>query len=92
MLLFVVLDLCACCCSYCWCNGTYLVTDNVKPYVKHDFPFEGMKITKERVDNLLTLKIDNTDAFNRGPSGARTSILKGEMYKEMRRRIDNSKL
>ena len=53
----------------------------------------SMKITKkERVDNLLTLKIDNTDAFNRGPSGARTSILKGEMYKEMRRRIDNSKL
>ena len=74
-------------------NGIfYMITDNVKPYVKHDFPFEGMKITKERVDNLLTLKIDNTDAFNRGPSGARTSILKGEMYKEMRRRIDNSKL
>ena len=72
--------------------GTYLVTDNVKPYVEHDFPFEGVW---KRNALIIYWHIENwqyRDAFNRGPSGARTSILKGEMYKEMRRRIDNSKL
>ena len=62
----------------------YMITDNVKPYVKHDFPFEGMKITKERVDNLLTLKIDKIQMLLVVVRVVHVQVyLKGEMYKEM---------
>ena len=35
----------------------YAVTDNVRPYVDHDFPFGGMDIVQERVENLLELHV-----------------------------------
>jgi NAD(P)-dependent dehydrogenase (short-subunit alcohol dehydrogenase family) len=64
----------------------YMITDNVRPYVEHDYPFDGLGIVRERVENLLKLKLDNADAFDTGRSGSPTSILKGPMFQEMRRR------
>jgi hypothetical protein len=64
----------------------YMITDNVRPYVDHDFPFDGLAIVRERFENLLTLKIDNSDAGPQEGKGLRSSILKGPMFKEMRRR------
>ena len=63
----------------------YVITDNVRPYVDHDFPFDALGIVRERVDNLLRQQIDNADAFT--DDVARPSaILKGPMFREMRRR------
>jgi NAD(P)-dependent dehydrogenase (short-subunit alcohol dehydrogenase family) len=64
----------------------YMITDNVRPYVDHDFPFDGLAIVRERFENLLTLKIDNSDAGPQEGKGLRSSILKGPMFQEMRRR------
>ena len=59
----------------------------VRPYVDHDFPFDGLRIVKERVDNLLNVTLDNSDAFNKdAPTGMPSSILKGPMWHEMKRR------
>lgn len=63
----------------------YVITDNVRPYVDHDFPFDGLAIVKERVDNLLEQQIDNADALRDG-SARPSAILKGPMFQEMNRR------
>lgn len=63
----------------------YLLTDNTRPYVDHDYPFEGLELVKERFENMLDLTIDNSSALTTEP-GPRTAILKGEMFKEMKRR------
>ena len=69
----------------------YMITDNVRPYVDHDYPFDGLGIVKERVDNLLQLKIDNSDAMEPDPSGPASSILKGPMWQEMARRREEQR-
>ena len=58
----------------------YLVTDNVRPYVDHDFPFGAMDIIAERFDNLKELQLDNVDAFETPALGYPSSILKGPMF------------
>ena len=56
----------------------YMVTDNVRPYVDHDRPFDGLGIVRERYENMLQLTIDNSDAWlDRVP---RSSIMKGPMF------------
>ena len=60
----------------------YMITDNVRPYVDHDHPFDGLNIVKERFDNLIQLQIDNSDAFEKGPTGIPTSILKGPLWRK----------
>lgn len=64
----------------------YMITDNVRPYVDHDFPFDGMSIVRERYENIQTLKLDNSDAFNPGTTGIPSAILKGPMFEELKRR------
>ena len=59
----------------------YLVTDNVRPYVDHDFPFDAMNIIAERFDNLKELQLDNADAFKTSAKGYPSSILKGPMFR-----------
>ena len=63
----------------------YLVTDNVRPYVEHDYPFEAKNIIRERFQNLDDLELDNSDVFDKKTQGHPTSILKGAMFKEIRR-------
>ena len=63
----------------------YLVTDNVKPYVEHDYPFEARAIIRERFQNLDNLELDNSDAFVESEQGNATSILKGAMFQEIQR-------
>ena len=63
----------------------YLVTDNVKPYVEHDYPFEASTIIRERFQNLDNLELDNSDAFVERTQGNPTSILKGAMFQEIQR-------
>ncbi len=63
----------------------YVITDNVRPYVDHDFPFDALAIIKERVENLLDQQIDNADAL-RGDAARPSAILKGPMFQEMGRR------
>ncbi|MFL2527938.1 MAG: SDR family NAD(P)-dependent oxidoreductase [Candidatus Azotimanducaceae bacterium] len=63
----------------------YLVTDNVRPYVEHDYPFEAKNIIRERFQNLDDLELDNSDVFDERGQGHPTSILKGAMFKEIRR-------
>ncbi|MEM7078736.1 MAG: SDR family oxidoreductase [Pseudomonadota bacterium] len=62
----------------------YMITDNVRPYVDHDHPFDGLGIVRERLDNLLDLQLDNADAFESGPHGSPTSILKGPMFEQVK--------
>jgi NAD(P)-dependent dehydrogenase (short-subunit alcohol dehydrogenase family) len=64
----------------------YIITDNVRPYVDHDFPFDGLSIVRERMDNLLEQKLDNSDAWSTGPNGPPSSILKGPLFEEIKRR------
>ena len=64
----------------------YMITDNVRPYVDHDFPFDGLGIVRERYENLLQLTLDNSDAWREGPWGPPSSILKGPMFQELKRR------
>ena len=65
----------------------YMITDNVRPYVDHDFPFDGLSIVKERYDNLFNLQLDNSDAMSPGLlGGPSSSILKGPLWQEMARR------
>ena len=59
----------------------YLVTDNVRPYVDHDLPFDAMNIITERFDNLRELQLDNADAFKMPAEGYPSSILKGPMFR-----------
>ena len=64
----------------------YVITDNVRPYVDHDFPFDSADIIAERHRNMASLDLDNADAFS-SESGTShpSSILKGALFKEARR-------
>lgn len=64
----------------------YMITDNVRPYVDHDFPFDGLAVVRERFENILQLKLDNSDAQKPGASGIASAILKGPMFDELERR------
>ena len=64
----------------------YLVTDNTRPYVDHDFPFAAAQIIGERFHNLSSLELDNSDAFAAEQSAYPSSILKGPMFAELARR------
>ena len=64
----------------------YLVTDNTRPYVDHDFPFAAAQIIGERFHNLSSLELDNSDAFAVEQSAYPSSILKGPMFAELARR------
>lgn len=56
----------------------YMITDNVRPYVDHDRPFDGLGIVRERYENMLSLNLDNADAWTaRKP---RSAIMKGPMF------------
>ena len=46
----------------------YMVTDNVRPYVDHDLPFDGVAIMRERHENMQALTLDNSDAWQRHPA------------------------
>ena len=60
----------------------YMVTDNVRPYVDHDLPFDGVAIMRERHENMQALTLDNSDAWQRRPGMAPSSIMKGPMFGE----------
>lgn len=60
----------------------YMVTDNVRPYVDHDLPFDGVAIMRERHENMQTLTLDNSDAWERRPGMAPSAIMKGPMFGE----------
>jgi NAD(P)-dependent dehydrogenase (short-subunit alcohol dehydrogenase family) len=64
----------------------YMVTDNVPPYVDHEYPFDAVGIVRERVENMLELQLDNADAWTEGPNGPPSAILKGPMFAELKRR------
>ena len=67
-------------------NGKfYLLTDNVKPYVEHDHPFNAKEIIGERFKNLEDLVLDNSDAFYDSRDRHPSSILKGPMFQEISR-------
>jgi len=38
----------------------YLLTDNVRPYVDHDFSHNGLGLVRERFEDLMALRLDNT--------------------------------
>jgi NAD(P)-dependent dehydrogenase (short-subunit alcohol dehydrogenase family) len=59
----------------------YLITDNVRPYVDHDSPFDGLAIVRERFENMMALQVDNADAFVEREGRRPSAILKGPMFK-----------
>ena len=63
----------------------YMVTDNVRPYVDHDYPFDAQTIINERLQNLEQLDLDNSDAFLALEGRHPSSILKGPMFQEITR-------
>lgn len=63
----------------------YMVTDNVRPYVDHDYPFDAQTIINERLQNLEQLDLDNSDAFVALEGRHPSSILKGPMFQEITR-------
>ena len=64
----------------------YVITDNVRPYVDHDFPFNSAEIIAERHRNMDSLDLDNADAFSESDTSHPSSILKGALFKEARRK------
>ena len=64
----------------------YMITDNVRPYVDHDYPFDGLGIVRERFENMMELQLDNSDAWGTGSNGHPSAILKGPMWQELKRR------
>lgn len=64
----------------------YVVTDNIRPYVDHDFPFDSAEIIAERYRNMASLDLDNADAFSESGTSHPSSILKGALFKEARRK------
>ena len=63
----------------------YMVTDNVRPYVDHDYPFDAQTIINERLQTLEQLDLDNSDAFLALEGRHPSSILKGPMFQEITR-------
>ena len=64
----------------------YAITDNIRPYVDHDFPFDSADIIAERHRNIASLDLDNADAFSESSTSHPSSILKGALFREARRR------
>ncbi len=64
----------------------YMITDNVRPYVDHDFPFDGLGLVRERFNSLMELQLDNSDAFDTDGRRPPSAILKGPMFQELQRR------
>jgi|TARA_B100000519_G_scaffold79850_1_gene69008 NAD(P)-dependent dehydrogenase (short-subunit alcohol dehydrogenase family) len=64
----------------------YMITDNVRPYVNHDHPFDGLSIVRERFENMMDLQLDNQDAWGESANGHPSAILKGPMWQELKRR------
>ena len=64
----------------------YMITDNVRPYVNHDRPFDGLSIVRERFENMMDLQLDNQDAWGESANGHPSAILKGPMWQELKRR------
>jgi hypothetical protein len=64
----------------------YMVTENKRPYVDHDFPFDAEGIIRERMEGVLKLQLDNSDAFNSNQGRHASSILKGPLFQEIARR------
>ena len=64
----------------------YMVTENKRPYVDHDFPFDAEGIIRERMEGVLNLQLDNSDAFNSNQGRHASSILKGPLFQEIARR------
>lgn len=67
----------------------YMICDNVRPYVDHDFPFNGVEQVKKRIAPIIRENgpkaIDNAVAFGADPGIP--------LFKEvMRRSIEQSKL
>ena len=69
----------------------YVVTDNIRPYVDHDFPFDSAEIIAERYRNMASLDLDNADAFSKSGTSHPSSILKGALFKEARRKGKTTK-
>lgn len=70
----------------------YMITDNVRPYVDHDYPFGGQDMVLQRfaaIRQQPVRKIDNAGAFR--PERA---AMVGPLSREARRRLKalNSKL
>ncbi len=68
----------------------YMITDNVRPYVDHDYPFDGKAIVRERFENMMDLELDNSDALQPSLDGPPSAILKGPMFSRIKRRGDRS--
>lgn len=64
----------------------YMVTENKRPYVDHDFPFDADGIIRERMEGVLSLQLDNKDAFKPTAAEVPSSILKGPLFQEIERR------
>lgn len=64
----------------------YMVTENKRPYVDHDFPFDAEGIIRERMEGVLKMQLDNADAFNANQGRYASSILKGPLFQEIARR------
>jgi len=59
----------------------YMITDNKRPYVDHDFPFGVNEIMDMRMADLHSRKLDNTRQMKNG-----TTMLSGPMFQEIARR------
>ena len=68
----------------------YMVTENKRPYVDHDFPFDADGIIRERMKGILSMQLDNSDAFKSTATGSPSSILKGPLFKEIERRASSN--
>ncbi|MGB1617934.1 MAG: SDR family NAD(P)-dependent oxidoreductase [Pseudomonadales bacterium] len=67
----------------------YMITENKRPYVDHDFPFDAEAIIQERMEGVLKMQLDNSDALNRNQGRQTSSILKGPLFQEVARRAAN---
>lgn len=66
-----------------------MITENKRPYVDHDFPFDAEAIIQERMEGVLKMQLDNSDALNRNQGRQTSSILKGPLFQEVARRAAN---
>lgn len=71
-------------------NKFYIITDNVRPYVEHDYPFEALAIVSERMENMLDLTLDNSGAFPKKSGDVKTATLTGAMFREAQKRNPQS--
>jgi len=69
----------------------YMITENKRPYVDHDFPFDAEGIIRERMEGVLSLQLDNSDAFKPPVGGHPSSILKGPLFQALHQRLNTNK-